>query len=167
MTTTERLALPLLAAGQAQKEVTHNEALILLDAMVNGCCGLAPGNAPPAEPELGISYICGVTPTGEWAGHPKCVAYWSAYGWRFINPVEGMRLHDRASGQSWCYSSGQWLIGVIKAAEVRVNGSKVLGAQQAPINNATGGAIIDSEARNVLSQVLAALRTHGLISAAG
>jgi len=31
---TPRLALPLLAVAQAQKEVTHNEALALLDLLV-------------------------------------------------------------------------------------------------------------------------------------
>ena len=29
---TSRLQLPLMAAGQAQKEVTHNEALLLIDS---------------------------------------------------------------------------------------------------------------------------------------
>ena len=35
MTYTNRLKLPLLYSGQAQKEVTHNEALNLLDVLVN------------------------------------------------------------------------------------------------------------------------------------
>ena len=34
MTDTPRLALPVIEAAQAQKHVTHNEALVLLDALV-------------------------------------------------------------------------------------------------------------------------------------
>lgn len=34
MTETPRLGLPLMAAAQAQKHVTHNEALMLVDALV-------------------------------------------------------------------------------------------------------------------------------------
>jgi hypothetical protein len=33
--TTNRLELPFLASGQAQKHVTHNEALAQLDALVH------------------------------------------------------------------------------------------------------------------------------------
>jgi hypothetical protein len=36
MTVTPHLALPLMAAAQAQKHVTHNEALRLLDGLVQG-----------------------------------------------------------------------------------------------------------------------------------
>lgn len=35
MDDTPRWTLPLLAAGQAQKEMTHNEALSLLDLIVH------------------------------------------------------------------------------------------------------------------------------------
>ena len=36
---TPHLGLPLLAAGQAQKHVTHNEALTLLDALAQLAAG--------------------------------------------------------------------------------------------------------------------------------
>lgn len=164
---TARYALPLLSPGQAQKEVTHNEALLALDALVCGCCAQGPSNNPPMEPEIGLSYLCGLAPSGAWAGHPKAVVTWSESGWRFHAPVEGQRLHDRASGRTWCYASGEWQLGVLHATEVRVNGSKVLGAQQLAIANATGGGVVDVEARNALTQILAALRTHGLIATLG
>ena len=35
MTVTPRLSLPLLAAGPAQKHVTHNDALVRLDALIH------------------------------------------------------------------------------------------------------------------------------------
>ncbi len=167
MANTQRLALPLLAAGQAQKEVTHNEALVVLDALVHGCCALGPANVAPAEPEMGFSYLCGDIPTGAWSGRAKNVAYWSDNGWRFSVPVEGQQLHDRGTGRTWRYASGQWSLGVAHVAEVRVSGVKVLGAQQLPVANIAGGSVVDIEARNALGQVLAALRNHGLISSSG
>ena len=36
---TARLALPLIAPGQAQKEVSHNEALAALDLLVQAQVG--------------------------------------------------------------------------------------------------------------------------------
>ena len=44
---TVRLELPLLVAGQAQKEVTHNEALILVDAAFAPLVDSVGTNAPP------------------------------------------------------------------------------------------------------------------------
>ena len=38
---TPRLRLPLLAAGQSQKHVTHNEALLTLDAVGRSTRGFA------------------------------------------------------------------------------------------------------------------------------
>lgn len=46
----------------------------------------------------------------------------------------------------------------------KVGDTQVITSQQPAIPDATGGAVIDSEARAALNLVLAALRTHGLIS---
>ena len=165
MAKSRRLGLPFLSAGQAQKELTHNEALLLLDALVHGCCPAAPSNIPPTLPEAGLTYICGDDPVDAWAGHPHHVASYSDNGWRFTNPVEGLELLDRASGRRWLFASGSWSLGVIEASEIRVEGVKVLGTQRPPIHNASGGTTIDSEARSTLSQVLIALRAHGIIAA--
>ncbi|WP_426267862.1 DUF2793 domain-containing protein [Sphingomonas sp. LHG3443-2] len=167
MTKSQRLGLPFLSAGQAQKELTHNEALLLLDALVHGCCPAAPSNVPPPAPEAGLTYICGDNPVDAWAGHPHHVASYSDNGWRFTNPVEGLELLDRASGRRWHFASGTWSLGIVRASEVRVEGVKVLGTQRPPIANATGGTTIDSEARSTLAQILTALRAHGIIATMG
>ena len=62
MPTTPHLGLPLMAAAQAQKHVTHNEALALLDALVQ-CAVLDKDLAtPPASPAEGARYIVGALP---------------------------------------------------------------------------------------------------------
>lgn len=57
MAQTDRLALPLLAAGQAQKEITHNEALGQLDMLVQLIVVSADLSAPPASPAEGQCWI--------------------------------------------------------------------------------------------------------------
>src|SRR5215213_4910455 len=57
MTTTPHLALPLIAAAQAQKYVTHNEALFAVDALLHCAVKDKDLAAPPASPAEGDRYI--------------------------------------------------------------------------------------------------------------
>ena len=50
MDITTRLKLPLLAAGQAQKEAWHNEALLLVDRLLAGVIEGAASATPPGSP---------------------------------------------------------------------------------------------------------------------
>lgn len=82
MTTTADIGLPLLAQQQAQPEVTHNEALLLLSALTKGVVTIQ--NAPPGSPTAGDSYIVGTAPTGAWAGRANTIATYTGSGWRFV-----------------------------------------------------------------------------------
>ncbi|WP_420140894.1 DUF2793 domain-containing protein [Sphingomonas sp.] len=88
--TTPRLMLPLLAAGQAQKEVTHNEALTLLDMLVQPVVEASGIDVPPVAPQPGQIWIVGGAASGAWAGHADHLAGWSGGGWRFVTPQPGM-----------------------------------------------------------------------------
>jgi Protein of unknown function (DUF2793) len=68
MTSTPHLGLPLIAAAQAQKHVTHNEALFGLDALVHLAVRDRDLATPPAEPDDGDRYIVPVGAVGAWAG---------------------------------------------------------------------------------------------------
>lgn len=48
--------------------------------------------------------------------------------------------------------------------EYRVDGVKVVGAQEGAITDPTGGSTIDSQARTAIGSILSALRAHGLIA---
>ena len=50
MSDTPRLGLPLLAAGQAQKHVTHNDALMRLDALAHLAVASRAQTVPPGSP---------------------------------------------------------------------------------------------------------------------
>lgn len=86
---TPRLSLPLLAAAQAQKHVTLNEALLTLDRTVQ-CAVLSRAlTEPPPIPAEGASYMVPAGPSGAWAGHGNKLATWSVGGWDFYVPPAG------------------------------------------------------------------------------
>ncbi len=68
---TPRFSLPLLATAQAQKELTHNEALLLIDALLHGTVEGGPVSDPPPAPAAGQCWLVGASPTGEWAGQAR------------------------------------------------------------------------------------------------
>jgi len=139
--TTSRLDLPLLFAGQAQKEVTVNEALVSIDLLLHGAVeGVLA--VPPASPAIGQCWIIGTSPQGEWAGHSGDVAGWTEGGWRFIPPAPGMRLYDRAAAAFRLFN-GQWTI---------------VSAPAAP----QGGGTIDVEARAALAILFTRLSQAGI-----
>lgn len=89
---TARWALPLLFAGQAQKEITHNEALVLVDALLHGRVESADLDNPPGAPAIGQCWIVAGGASGDWAGHAGAVALWTDGGWRFIAPRTGLSV---------------------------------------------------------------------------
>src|SRR5687767_13645269 len=105
---TPRLKLPLLAAEQAQKHVTHNEALDALDALVQLSVKDRDLVVAPSAPATGDRYIVAAGATGAWAGHDGHVAAWQGGAWRFHAPQPGWRawIEDEAGlfvfdGDAW------------------------------------------------------------------
>jgi len=68
------LSLPYLAPAQAQKHVTHNEALGLLDAVVQLAVQSRSQTEPPADPAPGARYIVPPGATGAWSGQEGMLA---------------------------------------------------------------------------------------------
>jgi hypothetical protein len=102
------LALPYLAASQAQKHVTHNEALQILDAVVQLCVLSRDQSDPPATPELGARYIVGPAAIAAWAGHEEQLALWAGTTWIFIAPQLGWRAWVADAGIEVVWSDDQW-----------------------------------------------------------
>ncbi|MBS7541996.1 DUF2793 domain-containing protein [Ancylobacter oerskovii] len=106
--TTPSLALPLLAAAQAQKHVTHNEALLLLDAAVQLAVLDRTRATPPPTPVLGDRHIVAAGAGGDWAGRAGAVAVHDGSGWRFLTPRAGWRAHVVAEGRSVGFDGTAW-----------------------------------------------------------
>lgn len=161
--TTARLFLPLLAAGQAQKEMTHNEALTILDLLVQAAAERMDAEIPPEDPAPGQLWILGNDPVGDWAGNAHAVAAWTEGGWRFCPAREGMALWLSDNEVLARFRDGGWVAGRLDGT-VFVDGVRVVGPQQSAIADPSPGSVEDSQARAVISAILAVLRTHGLIS---
>ena len=62
-----RYALPFIAAGQAQKEITHNEAVERIDTLLHLSVLSMSMDTPPATPVAGSAWVVGVALTNVWA----------------------------------------------------------------------------------------------------
>lgn len=85
--TTARHALPLIAPGQAQKEMFHNEAVAGIDALLHPAVEGVGATVPPADPAIGRSWLLGAEPSGAWTGQAYALAAWTDGGWRFHRPA--------------------------------------------------------------------------------
>lgn len=87
-----RLLLPYLQAAQAQKHVTHNEALRRLDGLVNLTVEDRSRSTPPANPIEGAAYLVAAGATGLWAGWSGDIALWADGAWMRLPARIGWRL---------------------------------------------------------------------------
>ncbi len=107
MDTTDNLALPYIMPSQAQKHVTHNEALRMLDALVQPAVeGIA--TEPPGDPQAGMRVIVGEGATGAFAGREGRVAQWSDGGWMFHAPRAGWMVYDLSAEAIAVFDGGGW-----------------------------------------------------------
>src|SRR3546814_10699814 len=103
MTKSARLFPPLLAPGQAQKEITHNEALAQLDIITQAVVQAVGVDVPPASPAPGECWIIGPSPEGSWSGMAQHLAGWTENGWRYVQPFIGLGV--------WTVDEGMFEIG--------------------------------------------------------
>ncbi|MFG6564976.1 DUF2793 domain-containing protein [Sulfitobacter sp. 1A13421] len=106
--TSERLSLPYLMPAQAQKHVTHNEALQRLDLLVQLAIEGFEANTPPALPQAGEVHALGDAPTEAWAGHPGELAAWVEETWQFTAPQDGWVALDKSTGILHRWGAGAW-----------------------------------------------------------
>lgn len=86
------LELPYIQAAQAQKHVTHNEALRSLDTIVQLTVSDDTLTEPPASPAHGDRYIVPTGATGAWAGQDGAVAQFEGGPlWVFLSALPGWR----------------------------------------------------------------------------
>lgn len=123
--TTPKIIMPELAVGQAGKEITHNDALAILDQLVQARVVDKDLATPPGSPANGAAYIVASSPTGAWVGHTNHIAYWlTAVGvWQFLIPAAGWEvwvtdesLRYTFGGSTWAISASQFTGGTMTSA---------------------------------------------------
>jgi hypothetical protein len=105
---TPRLKLPYLAAAQAQKHVTHNEALDGLDALVQLSIAGVATTAPEGTPSDGAQWLVDAPASGAFAGQEGALATWRDGAWMFRKPVTGFRLYDQARRRLMVFDGNAW-----------------------------------------------------------
>lgn len=141
---TPRYGLPMLYSGQAQKEVTVNEAVAASDLLLHPAI-LGERADPPVAPSPGDAWLVGAGASGDWMGHDGDLAGWTDGGWRLIPPRAGMRVFDTFSGVFRTFGSA-WTTPTTPVLP-------------------QGGANIDTEARQAIGQIIASLVEAGIFPA--
>ena len=107
--TTPSLALPLIAGGQAQKHVTHNEALALLDALVQLAVLDKDRTAPPASPADGDRYLIAANdPSGAWTGWAGRIVRFQDGAWLSLRPQAGWTAFVADEAELYTFTGSAW-----------------------------------------------------------
>lgn len=106
--TTKILALPLILPAQAQKHVTHNEALAQLDLIVQLTVISRTLTTALALPTLGDRYIVAAGATGAWAGQSGRIALFGEAGWQFTEALPGWQAHVLTEAQTAVFDGLAW-----------------------------------------------------------
>lgn len=109
MDETSNLLLPYILAAQAQKHVTHNEALRRLDALVQISVVDRDLAVPPSSPLEGARYIIAASPTGAWAGHAGKLAAWQDGAWAIFPPRKGWMAWVEDEGVPVAWNGTAWV----------------------------------------------------------
>ncbi|MEX6506220.1 DUF2793 domain-containing protein [Jiella sp. M17.18] len=109
--TSANLTLPFIQAAQAQKHVTHNEAIRMLDTLVHLAVASRSQAQPPAAPAEGARFIVPAGAASAWGVGDGCIAafedgaftgYAPQAGWRaFVADEERLLVFD---GTAWTTS---------------------------------------------------------------
>jgi hypothetical protein len=103
------LALPYIQPSQAQKHVSHNEALRKLDLLVRLVVSGRQLRDAPALPEEGERYIVPAGASGTFLGKDGRIALWEAGSWNFIDALPGWRAEVRDESRSVVFDDSSWV----------------------------------------------------------
>jgi hypothetical protein len=144
-------------------ETVHNEALLALDALVGGVVEEPHRTSPPSNPQPGQTYIVADGAVGEWAELGGKILTFTEAGWRQQGPAEGQSFLIRSTGVRATFHEGVWELGLVGATSVMVGGVRVVGSRSGAIASPVGGTVVDNEVRACVTEMLNALRSHGLM----
>ena len=123
MDNSPNLNLPYLAAAQAQKHVTHNEALRLLDLVVQAMVLDRTLASPPSAPANGARYLVAAAATGMWAGQSGMIAAWQDGAWVFVAAQTGWLVWVANEAQLLAWNGAAWVV----ASGASVNPTALVG----------------------------------------
>ena len=108
--TTLKLNLPYILPGQAQKHVTHNEALKVMDTLIHLTVMSDVLTQPPVEPALGDSYLVGNKGSGAWLGKDYQIATFQDGVWECLSPQIGWQCYIQDVAQIKVWDGTRWKV---------------------------------------------------------
>ena len=127
MTDTANLGLPCIEGNQAQKHVTHNDALRLLDTLVQLAVLDRDLTAPPGSPAEGESWIVKAGATGAWAGHVDAIASWQDGVWQFSVPRVGWLAYVVDESALLAFDGAAWVAAIVALTPTALNNMTLIG----------------------------------------
>ena len=108
MDQTPNLKMPYILPSQAQKHVTHNEALRLLDAVVHLSVRSRVWTGAPETPASGDRYLVAAPASGSWVGKEGTIASFIDGGWLFVVPTVGWQAYVEDEAQLLVFDGTLW-----------------------------------------------------------
>jgi hypothetical protein len=102
------LQLPFILNAQAQKHVTHNEAITNLDILTQLSIDDKDLATPPSTPQEGSAYIIASTATDVWTDKENQIAAWQDGAWWFYEPTEGWVAWLKDEVQQYVFDGSNW-----------------------------------------------------------
>ncbi len=108
METTPNLKMPYILPSQAQKHVTHNEALRYLDALLHLSVLSRQYSSPPATAQEGDRYLVPAGAADLWEGQAGNLAAFMDGEWFFFVPLRGWIMHIADENALFIFTDSQW-----------------------------------------------------------
>lgn len=108
METTPNLKMPYILPSQAQKHVTHNEALRYLDALLHLSVTSRQYSSPPVNAQEGERYLIAAGAADLWQGQAGNIAAFMDAEWFFFTPLRGWMMHVADENVLLVFNGTQW-----------------------------------------------------------
>jgi len=122
MTLTPKLSLPYIMPAQAQKHVTHNEALAKLDVIVQLSVLSMNLKSPPEVRSNGDAFIVASNGQNEWLNKDAQIALWDDETWTFFTPIHGWLCAVLLSHDDVSPGNGDMRLVLNKASDENIAG---------------------------------------------
>lgn len=106
---TPNLHLPYIMPAQAQKHVTHNEAIRALDAVVQLSVASRSVAVPPSTPTEGQRHIVAPGATGAWVGGAGKIAAFQDGAWAYYTAGQGWLAWVQDESLLVVLDAGEWV----------------------------------------------------------
>lgn len=118
MDKSENLEVPYIMPNQAQKHVTHNEAIRYLDTLVQANILSLDLNSPPDNSDNGARYVVANNATGVWAGKENQIAAFQDDAWAFYKPQDGWLVWSIQENMILVFQDGSWQVAQTSFAQI-------------------------------------------------